>query len=641
MRDRLRTSLSSGYSSPEETSGSPPPPPSIAVASPNGGESWVGNSVHAIQWTSTGVVNVKIEYSLDNGTSWTTITASTPSGPGTFNWTVPNTATVQGLVRITDTLNPLVTDTSNANFTILQQTLTLTSPNGGESWVGNSVHAVTWTSANIANVKLEYSLDNGGTWVTITASTPAAGGTFNWTVPNLATVQGLVRVSDVLNPALNDISNANFTILQQSIAVTSPNGGESWVGNSVHAVTWTSANIANVKIEYSLNNGSTWNTITASTPAAGGTFNWTVPNSATTQGLVRISDVLNPALNDISNANFTISVQTIQVTFPNGGETVFFGLAANITWTSANVANVKIEGSTDNGSSWVTIVGSTPAAAGSFSYDWVGMGTSTQCLVRISDVLNAGLNDVSNSDFTIAQFDPSSLSDLVGWYQGQAEIDIFGIADGGAVNTMHDLSGNGNDMPALNRPAIVTTTPAVPPSSGKAVYDFFPSGAAKDGYDETSDVLFGATGATAICFAINNSGADANNFMWDLHDRSGLKCVTETSQWGRLADGKVIDGSFYSVQPAAWTPGSSLVAWNMRSVRVGSNIYNVFLGFTATPSQTDNTGVFINNTGLRFAENCGGSGTFKGQIAELIIYKRALTDAELLAVLNYLDQQYN
>jgi endonuclease/exonuclease/phosphatase family metal-dependent hydrolase len=89
----------------------------VTVTSPNGGESWAGGSSHAITWTSSGVTNVKVEYTL-NGSTWTVLTSSTAASTGSYTWTVPSTATTTAKVRVSDAANSAVTDTSNASFTI-------------------------------------------------------------------------------------------------------------------------------------------------------------------------------------------------------------------------------------------------------------------------------------------------------------------------------------------------------------------------------------------------------------------------------------------------------------------------------------------------------------------------------------------
>jgi hypothetical protein len=89
----------------------------VQVTAPNGGESWAGGSARTITWTSSGVTNVKLEYTL-NGSTWNVITPSTAASAGSYGWTVPNTASTTAKVRVTDAANATVTDASDAAFTI-------------------------------------------------------------------------------------------------------------------------------------------------------------------------------------------------------------------------------------------------------------------------------------------------------------------------------------------------------------------------------------------------------------------------------------------------------------------------------------------------------------------------------------------
>jgi endonuclease/exonuclease/phosphatase family metal-dependent hydrolase len=89
--------------------------------------------------------------------------------------------------------------------------VTLSSPNGGESWAGGSSQSIRWTATGVSNVKLEYTL-NGTSWTVITSSTAASTGSYTWTVPNSGTTAARVRVSDASNAAITDSSTAAFTI---------------------------------------------------------------------------------------------------------------------------------------------------------------------------------------------------------------------------------------------------------------------------------------------------------------------------------------------------------------------------------------------------------------------------------------------
>ena len=143
-------------------------PPSLAVTSPNGGENWEVGSSHNITWTSSSVTNVKIEYTTNNGSSWSTVISSTASD-GSYGWTIPNTPSTTCKVKITDVSNASISDQSNNIFTISSPppppAITVTSPNGGENWEVGSSHNITWTSTNVTNVKIEYTTNNGSSWL--------------------------------------------------------------------------------------------------------------------------------------------------------------------------------------------------------------------------------------------------------------------------------------------------------------------------------------------------------------------------------------------------------------------------------------------------------------------------------------------
>ncbi len=91
----------------------------LQITSPNGGETWVGGSTHLITWTTTGTVtNVKLEYSLNSGTSWTTIIAST-ANINSFSWTLPAVVCNTCLVRVMEAPSGTTWDVSDAAFGIV------------------------------------------------------------------------------------------------------------------------------------------------------------------------------------------------------------------------------------------------------------------------------------------------------------------------------------------------------------------------------------------------------------------------------------------------------------------------------------------------------------------------------------------
>ncbi|MDP4196110.1 MAG: T9SS type A sorting domain-containing protein, partial [Bacteroidota bacterium] len=371
--------------------------PKITITAPNGDESYQVGSTQTLKWTSSGISNVKIEYSINNGIDWYLIEASYPSA-GIYSWAVPNTPSTQCLIKVTDITNPLNYDISDKVFTIAASpVLQVTAPNGNETWEIGKTQYITWNSVNIVNAKIEYSINNGSDWTVIIASTKSTG-SYSWIVPNTPSYQCRVKISDAANPATYDISDSIFTIAASpKIVVTSPNGGESIKAGSLKNITWTSNNVANVKIEYSVNNGVGWSTIAESVPSTG-LYRWTVPDTSSLQCRLKISDASNSNVVDLSDNVFTIS--KIAILTPSSGESLLAGTQYQISWASECINNVKLEYSTDKGTSWTSIVASTSALAGSYQWN-IPQTAIKQCMLRISDVLNASVSDISDNYFSV------------------------------------------------------------------------------------------------------------------------------------------------------------------------------------------------------------------------------------------------
>jgi hypothetical protein len=202
--------------------------------------------------------------------------------------------------------------------------LTVTSPNGGETWQIGTNQTIAWSSAGTSgNVKIELSRNGGATWEVLFASTPDDHSQ-TWNVSGSASNNCTIRISDVDGSPI-DASDGIFQITspQQTISVLVPNGAEIWAEGSTQDIKWTSQNTSgNVKIELSRNNGSTWETLFASTPDDQ-QQSWTVTGPASTSCRVRISDV-DGTPSDMSDNTFNIITTGANWSVPitiNGGGT--------------------------------------------------------------------------------------------------------------------------------------------------------------------------------------------------------------------------------------------------------------------------------------------------------------------------------
>ncbi|MCP4214513.1 MAG: hypothetical protein GY765_07640, partial [bacterium] len=221
--------------------------------------------------------------------------------------------------------------------------LTLTSPNGGESWKGGTQQNITWTSTGLDDQRVRLLLYKGGTQVGVIADNlPISPGSRTWTVGDYeggTATHGedyQIRI-ETANGDYHDTSASFFKISNPSITVTAPNGGQTLQAGDTYTVTWAHVGaIGLVDIDLSTNNGTTWQEVEYGVTNIG-SYDWTVTNVHSNQCLIRVKDA-GSTTRDTSDAVFTIiGLPGITLTAPNGGEILTAGFAEMITWTSQNV----------------------------------------------------------------------------------------------------------------------------------------------------------------------------------------------------------------------------------------------------------------------------------------------------------------
>jgi hypothetical protein len=92
--------------------------PQLSLIDPNGGETLLTGWRYTISWQSQGYISgVLIEYSDDNGASWTPVNPLNVGNTGSYNWLVPEVTSDQCLVRVSSTpYGWTVSDVSNTVF---------------------------------------------------------------------------------------------------------------------------------------------------------------------------------------------------------------------------------------------------------------------------------------------------------------------------------------------------------------------------------------------------------------------------------------------------------------------------------------------------------------------------------------------
>ena len=201
----------------------------ITVTSPNGGEVWEQGSTQTIHWTYTGIpgVNVKIEL-YRNGAFSRLIIGRTPignGGSGSYTWTVPagQRKDSRYKVKVSSTRKSSINDMSDMQFTITNaqpvSSITVTSPNGGETWPAGSAQTIRWTYTGDPGASVKIDLLKGGVvnqTITSSASIGSNGsGSYGWTVPasQQAGSDYRIRVTSTSNASCTDTSDSNISIV--------------------------------------------------------------------------------------------------------------------------------------------------------------------------------------------------------------------------------------------------------------------------------------------------------------------------------------------------------------------------------------------------------------------------------------------
>ncbi|MBL0913254.1 MAG: hypothetical protein IBJ09_12875, partial [Bacteroidia bacterium] len=446
----------------------------ITVVQPNGAEILYPCQVYTVSWSTSGAVSgyYDIDYSLDGGIIWASVTTNYLSPSKTYAWTVPNVHSNTVLIRVKDSQNGVIVDQSNSFFSI-NIPVTVTAPNGGETLTPLSNATITWNAQGTSNTyNIAYSLNNGGVWTTIVSNYNSPGGSYTWTVPNSPSTSCLVRVRDAVSSCMFDVSDSTFTIAPLSPLLIYPNGGENFsVGQPVNILWDKNTFYNNVRLEYSLDNGLTWISIATNTPNDG-SESWGLPylpeNRAYTQCLVKVSDSNNPNLNDVSNVSFNIR-KPFTLTSPNGGETLTGCNAFQISSSlySYGLNSWSIYYSLDNGSSWQTIVNNNNSP----SYLWSVPNSlnSSQGLIRVVNNNYPQYSDTSNATFNFTTSNEISLTApnggeilnsgqnyLISWTNGPNVSGAYTItytSSAGNGTIANNITGNNHIWTVPNQPA--------------------------------------------------------------------------------------------------------------------------------------------------------------------------------------------
>ncbi|MCP4150304.1 MAG: hypothetical protein GY757_21330, partial [bacterium] len=217
----------------------------------------------------------------------------------------------------------------------------------------------------------------------------------------------------------------------------------------------------------------------------------------------------------------------LEITAPNGGETILTGTVEEITWTTAgNIENVTLEYSTDNGYKWEPIAQTTPNDG---EYDWTppGSQTSTESLVRISNAATGIPSDMSDAVFTITPPPPA-------YTLNREELKFGGILSGettGAQTVIISTESGTLSWTAATEATWLGSTPETGTGTAEIAVTVDSTGLAAGDYNETVTITAPGAANSPQTLAV------------------GLKIKEQTQdqppfgEWATPTEGEKVEGS--------------------------------------------------------------------------------------------------
>ena len=377
----------------------------LTVTSPNGGETWLTETTQTLTWDNSGdPVDILIEYAVDTNGYWYYLGyVSAFDSTNSFSFYNYMPATEYARVRVSDYDDPANSDVSDDFFTVRESPVYFYTPYYGDSFYRTSTVTLDWYSYTLTGFNLAYSTDNGSTWTVIVENHPDME--YDWTVPDLFSDSCFIRITDPADSANYGISPMFSIVDLPTVTLIAPNGGETWNYGQTAEVIWSGTNLPYyLYMEYSTDGGTTWDYLGYAYGAdTGGSTSVYVPYEGSENAYVRISDPNAPgSVFDMNDNPFTIYMPPVIVYYPYDGQEFYNQSQISLSWLAQDgIDSLKIELSTDNGTSWNVVEES--ISANTWGYYWTVSGTPSQeCVLRISDADDPSLFGLSGV-FTILE----------------------------------------------------------------------------------------------------------------------------------------------------------------------------------------------------------------------------------------------
>ena len=296
----------------------------IKFLEPGSSDTVFTNYQFDIKWYCSNIIpsKGKIEYSIDNGQTWSLAADSVDLSALHYLWKTKEdefASSTQGQIRITDYENQ-ITGTTDNNFTFFNDSkkITLLNPIGDEKFIGADSIEVKWTTnyTSKSNAVIQLLWDDGyGESVLETWETKLGNMSYKIPVNGTWDVNCRLSIYDKSIPHISASSDYFLIWENPRLSVYKPQSFEIWQGGQTYNIILITTHVQSVKLDYTTDSGDTWNLITDQFTADSTlqyielNFPWKIPLDISSKHcMIRVTANDDPSVSDTS-ATFRIISQ--------------------------------------------------------------------------------------------------------------------------------------------------------------------------------------------------------------------------------------------------------------------------------------------------------------------------------------------
>lgn len=369
----------------------------VFVISPNGGETWVNNTVDTLKFNNLGLAEYfDIQFSPDNGQNYYSLEfVYADYGLNIVLLDVFYQQTNEAKIKVVSYSYPLVFDESNAPFSVVNPSLLILKPEYLEFNYQNLPIEVSWLRNDPSTVvDVSLSLDNGQSWSVVGEDVDDTE--YSFIAPPQSSSNAFVKITNVADPEDFTVSKQFYIFAEPFIAIVTPNGGEVWDWSEETAtIEWAGSELLSyMNFFFSSDGGANYTYLTSAySSQTGGSTEVSIPFVNTDNAKIKIIDPYGNE--DESDLPFTVYIPPVIIYYPRPDYIYYAGSDLTISWWANELDFVKIELSLDNGQSFSPIAENITATQQIYYYPIPQTSFSEQCIVRVSNQ-----NDPSQFDLS-------------------------------------------------------------------------------------------------------------------------------------------------------------------------------------------------------------------------------------------------